>query len=457
MRDYLNKVLNQFSTGMHRVFALPSGLAGACLVGCLSVSPLAGAVNYYDQAFFDSQLPIGCTADPDVDFGSSKLPPPPYPPRGSAIGRVQQRDARNQITCREQVPEAIWPNPQVKRPEWPKPPMEARPQDFDLKNAKPDQDDKVVTEYFLHLCKSGAGEFVYRKVEDEQPVSLINLRPRPSYEDNNKVYDMFWIQAINSYVEDRSVASEKYEGGIRQFGVVDWGRTQDPKTGAFKPWHVIDEVGPEGRVISRHYLAKDGTKFSVEEWNAFHAKRSGSSLFFERPMNAEERKKYPGYSLIRYEYAPLPEPRKLVTLVNDDEVFMIPRPVDTRPPMNCKKYDLRCEREYQDSYILQKRIVTPTNESKAQYGFMWREITHSPDDLRLGITGSEMMVVDMRSGEVIALRRNYMLRVVPRKPYRVVWNMRRAAWSMSCNEPVRRRVGTFIYISTGLTKDHGPD
>lgn len=205
MRDYLNKVLNQFSNGMRRVLTLPSGLAGACLVGCLSVSPLAGAVNYYDQAFFDSQLPIGCTADPDVDFGSSKLPPPPYPPRGSAIGRVQQRDARNQITCREQVPEAIWPNPQVKRPEWPKPPMEARPQDFDLKNAKPDQDDKVVTEYFLHLCKSGAGEFVYRKVEDEQPVSLINLRPRPSYEDNNKVYDMFWIQAINSYVEDRSV------------------------------------------------------------------------------------------------------------------------------------------------------------------------------------------------------------------------------------------------------------
>jgi len=415
------------------------------------------AATYYDQAFFDSQLPIGCTADPDVDFSYYEPLRPPYPARGVALDRFQQNDARNQITCREQVPEAIWPHPQVKRPEWPKPPMEARPQDFDLKNAQPSPDDKVVTDYFLHLCKSGAGEFVYKKVEDEQPVSLINLRPRPFYVGNNKLYDMFWIQAINSYVEDRITVSEKYDGGIPQFGVVDWGRTQDPKTGALKPRHMIGDVGPEGRWINRRYLAKDGTEYPVAEWNAYHAKRSGSALFFERPMNAEERKKYPGYSLIRYGYAPLPEPKRLVTLINDDEVFMIPRPVDTRPPMNCEKYDSGCRREYEDSYVLQKRMVTPTNESKAQYGFMWREITHSPDDLRLGITGSEMMVVDMRSGEVVAVRRNYMRRVVPSKPFRVVWNMRRAAWSMSCNEPIRRRVGTFIYISTGLTKDHGPD
>lgn len=253
------------------------------------------------------------------------------------------------------------------------------------------------------------------------------------------------------------MVSQNYEGGIRQHGPVDWSRTRDPQTGIWKPWHIADDDDGKGGFINRRYVAKDGREFLLADWVAYEARRSGSPLFFERPMNANELQQYPGYRLIRYEYTPLPETRELVTLANDQEVFILARPVDTRPPMNCRQYDLVCSVAYNKTYVLQKRVVTPTNESKARYGYMWREITHSPDDLRLGITGSEMMVVDMRTGEVISVRRNYMRRVVPRKPFRVVKNMVRAALSMTCNEPIRRRVGTFISISTGLIKDHGPD
>ena len=422
----------------------------ACAAG-LSASPLASAATF-DQAFIDSQLPIGCTAHPEVDSLGDDPPPPPYPPRGRLLGTILQIDARNQITCREEVPEAIWPNPSVPRPKWPEPPVQPRPQDFDLKNAKPEAGDKVVSAYFDHLCESASGEFVYRKVEDPQPVSLINLRPRPVYLSNSKIYDMFWIQAIDSYLEDKPIVEDDYKGGGRQYSLASSERGQDPKTRAWKPWHIIGDLGPEGYLINNRYLTKTGEEFPLKDWVAYNVRRSDAPLFFERPMNAEERKQYPGYSLIRYEYSPLPQPRKRVTLVNDEEVFMIPRPVDPRPPMNCRDYDDRCKIDYNEGYVLQKRIVTPTNESKAQYGYMWREITHSPEDLRLGVTGSEMMVVDMRTGETIAVRRSYTRRYVEKKPFTVVWNMRRAVRSTICLEPVPREFGSFIGDSVGLRK-----
>jgi hypothetical protein len=49
-----------------------------------------------------------------------------------------------------------------------------------------------------------------------------------------------------------------------------------------------------------------------------------------------------------------------------------------------------------------------TDELRARYGFTWRGISRSMDR-QLGIAGGEMLVVDLKTGEVLAMRRGFLL------------------------------------------------
>jgi hypothetical protein len=48
----------------------------------------------------------------------------------------------------------------------------------------------------------------------------------------------------------------------------------------------------------------------------------------------------------------------------------------------------------------------PTNTIKSQYGYVWRGIRR-PHDRELGIAGGELIVLDVRNNEVLAVRRGF--------------------------------------------------
>lgn len=412
------------------------------ILGALLAPFTADAGGYFDKEYMATRLPPGCTPREDVDTMDRPAPKPGervYPPT------LRQMDARNEITCREPSPVEDWPHPNVKRPEWPQPEIPARPQDFDLKNAQPRADDPVTSAYFRHLCQSEAGEVYYKKVTDPQPVSAINLRPRKEYIGNLQTFDMYWIEGQASYFADLPKTGWDYKGGKQYEN--QWATY---KKGKPDPWvtEVVDGVRKS------YHLTETGERYDMQEWMAFNPKRLSNPLFLERPLTPEEQKRYPGARYLRHTYDH-PTSRHLVVRIDGEEVLLMAYQPDP-DPMNCRRYDLSCESDYKDTHGPQRHRITPVAESQAQYGYTWREITRSPEDLRLGITGSETMVVDMRTGQVVAVRRNFIKSFVPDKPNVVVYNMERAAYSASCPGVTRRRLGAFIDIALGLRPDTGP-
>lgn len=413
----------------------------AALLAVLACSSIALAAGYFDKEYMATRLPPGCTPREDVDTMDRPAPKPGervYPPT------LRQMDARNELTCREPSPAETWPHAHVRRPDWPQPETPARPQDFDLKNAKPRIDDPVTNAYFRHLCQAEAGEFYYRKVTDPQPVSVINLRPRKVYIGNQQIFDMYWIEGKGSYFADLTMTEWDYRGGKQYWPINDYTK------GKPHPWQVEIQDG----VRRSFYVAHDGEKYDTHEWTAYNPKLGGAPLFVERPLAPEEKKRHPEARYLRHEYA-VPEFDHRVTLVDGQEA-MLARRIPETEPMNCRRYDLQCEADYKDTHGPQRRSITPVAESQAQYGYTWREITRSPEDLRLGITGSETMVIDMRTAELVALRRGFTAQYVPDKPYTVVGILRNAASSAGCGNTVLRRHGAFLRIALGLRPDTGP-
>ncbi len=74
--------------------------------------------------------------------------------------------------------------------------------------------------------------------------------------------------------------------------------------------------------------------------------------------------------------------------------------------------DLRPRREYQTA-LNGKAVFVPyivaeqeADSVKSQYAFTWRGVTR-PHDRELGIAGSELLILDLRTNEVIAVRRGF--------------------------------------------------
>lgn len=70
----------------------------------------------------------------------------------------------------------------------------------------------------------------------------------------------------------------------------------------------------------------------------------------------------------------------------------------------------------QEKHPMEQEI---TLEPKAQYGFTWRGISR-PHDRELGIAGGEFIVVDLKTNEIIGLRRGF-IRAGERLPSKVWW------------------------------------
>ena len=64
--------------------------------------------------------------------------------------------------------------------------------------------------------------------------------------------------------------------------------------------------------------------------------------------------------------------------------------------------------KFENDKLAEKHLMTKkySESLTSNYGYTWRGITR-PHDRELGITGGEMMVVDLKTNEVLGLRRNY--------------------------------------------------
>lgn len=172
-------------------------------------------------------------------------------------------------------------------------------------------------EYFDHLCKTEAGEFIYKTVENVE--GLYMMRPRKEATD----YELEHLYAL----ED-----------------------------------------PYGQVLSESELPQD----------EYVQPAIGKYEFLEIPLiisaaqtgTADKYKRY-------YRDANAHPNRRFQTAINGQGVFV--------------------------PYIVAE---TNVRNIKSQYGYTWRGITR-PHDREFGITGGELIVLDLQTQEVFAVRRGF--------------------------------------------------
>lgn len=176
-------------------------------------------------------------------------------------------------------------------------------------------------EYFEHLCKTEAGEFIFKTVEDVEGV--YQMRPRVMVTD----YELQHLYALEDpYGAYESASEESY----------------------VNPWYP-DSV-------------KGGYRLFKPDQNY---------KFLEKPLSITD-----GTAYLRFTR---PNTNKLIA-ENGHYLY----PIGQEPK------------------VIQERV----KELRSRYGFVWRGIKR-PHDRELGIAGSEVIVLDMQTKEVLAVRRGY--------------------------------------------------
>jgi hypothetical protein len=155
-------------------------------------------------------------------------------------------------------------------------------------------------QYFDHLCKTEAGEFIYKTVENVEGLNM--MRPR------ERVFD--------DHMQHLYALEDPY-------GHEDW----------------------EAKSPENYYV------------------RPGRYRFLERPMSSSKNPTTQGGRYLRYTGYDGKDPKTMV--------------------------------------------VQETADRKSRYGYTWRGIAR-PHDRELGIAGGELIVLDLETNEVLAVRRGFM-------------------------------------------------
>nr|WP_315485524.1 hypothetical protein [uncultured Undibacterium sp.] len=198
-------------------------------------------------------------------------------------------------------------------------------------------------EYFDFLCKSEAGETIYKTVENVPGL----LQMRPAFEPTDLEYS------------DRYVLEDPYSI-TRESLSAPWDAYVQPLTGKY------DFLEMSGTALKKNYFVKN-----VNEKIDF-TKLSDSFVRFYRDVKA-----HPGKTETSYlESGPV----HLPSIVNAVE----------------------------------------TNKIQAKFGYTWRGLGGA--SLReSGITGGDQVVVDLRTGEVLALRRSFVFSDLRSGSSSVLW------------------------------------
>ncbi|HJU06724.1 MAG TPA: hypothetical protein VJ692_16365 [Nitrospiraceae bacterium] len=183
-------------------------------------------------------------------------------------------------------------------------------------------------EYFDHLCKTEAGEFIYKTIENVE--GLYMMRPRKRATD----YELEHLYAL----ED------------------PYGHTTD-----------------ESFLVQETYVQPATGRYQFLEMPLSQALDSAAKYRrYYRDVNA-----HPG--------------RQYQTAINGQGVFV--------------------------PYIVAEAIVP---DIKSRYGYTWRGIRR-PHDRELGIAGGELIILDLKTKEIMAIRRGYMRTGFVRNNLTGVW------------------------------------
>lgn len=224
-------------------------------------------------------------------------------------------------------------------------------------------------QYFEHLCKTEAGEFIFKTVEEVE--GIMQMRPRTEATD----YMLQHLYALEdpygeTYGEEFNMGPEALKSGTFQSGYVnprysDAAKTKDVKKRAYR-------------------LYKPDQNYK----------------FLEKPIPTPLQNPADGAKYLRYTR---PNTDKLV-FENGEYMY----PGDQQPPM----------------------FEEWVKELKSRYGVTWRGITR-PHDRELGIAGGEFIILDLQANEVLAVRRGYLRTANVRETGGRVWWL--GGWSCPSN------------------------
>ena len=271
---------------------------------------------------------------------------------------------------KENVP-AVWPYPNVPPPKM----FEPHP------DAKPDPGMNRV-DYWRKLCKLEAGEFVFRTVKDVEGIYLV--RPRFM---NDSIYGPESAVLFDRYApedpagwSDAPIEYSHFIGNLGSpgdrilFKVVEL------------PYYSIEELrqwvplyGRSGQVLNPQFLVQQKEQFYNAklsemhryehfDWRDIMIRRGGSGRF------------------LRYSHSGEP-------LVDVDGE---------------RKYG-----KYQKGVMTRRTTFHPVVEERVEtirsrYGIYWRGIDR-PNDRQMGIGGGEVLLLDLQTNEILAVKRSFVL------------------------------------------------
>jgi hypothetical protein len=274
---------------------------------------------------------------------------------------------------KERVPE-YWPNPEVPPPKTFAPHPDAKP-DPGMSRIK----------YWEKLCRLEAGEFIFRAVENVEGVYLV----RPVL-------------------------------------------VNDGRFGEFNPERLLRSR----YLIEDPYSANMGLFLQYSNWML----GAGNYSFVEMPA-IDFARDYPEARTLYAAGKPIPEPF----------VVQMERPVrwnaKTRDIEAVAERDILVRRGGNGTYLrytqdpslrldehwlattgkekaLSKRLIQERSaQVKSRYGVYWRNLSR-PRDREMGISGGEILVLDLRTNEILGVQRGFVLAAEPRDKSRIEWRTR---------------------------------
>lgn len=275
---------------------------------------------------------------------------------------VKQRQLDATPLPREAMP-YFWPYEGVPEPKWPQ--------------AHPDavyKEGMTGKQYWEHLCKLEAGSFIYRTVQDVESVYFVRLRPTQVSE--RAIRDLYALEDPYGMAHDTFLKSGAIEGFIppkyTRIGTSNGQTTSGDKVYRFIEAPQIYFHNGIG-LPHRNLLYPD---YGWSKWDAPDLQKEKSLGFLKpgiSPFDSNAARNGSGTKYVRMER-------------NPDEVVQL----------NKVGYYSH------NSWV----NMTYTDSIQSRYGVLWRGIER-PRDREFGIAGGEVIVLDLKTNEILAVRRGF--------------------------------------------------
>jgi hypothetical protein len=297
-------------------------------------------------------------------------------------GAADFRRPRNDPNFRENAEPPYFPN-QAIPPKYPEP----KPQTHGLDLTK--RDWATSTAYFKWLCDHEAGEFIYKTVDNVDAV--FEMRRRPEFDRDWRLLDRYYLEDPWGWpitAKGREEISDPYMYVMPNAicGVL----YNDPGQWCQKGDYIRYKPELTVRVFERVASTLDKQRYGDAPFVRF-TRVWPTHPEYDRDASGQVRM----FQLRKHLNAPPLSQLPRAGSFEDQNVYRSP---------DRKLYDN--VRRSQGHIIPDGE---PVHEIKSRYGFMWRGIERSPHDRLLGIGGGEVLVFDLQTNEVLAVRRNFRL------------------------------------------------